>query len=244
MKKIFLLTLFSFFAAHLTYAQEITITRGGVDYTNGTIDAWFDISTYTGQYDAYSFHDFTVKNVGTSSKTIRMTKEHITILPNTTNYFCWQACYDTGVFVSTGNKTLLPDGEFDGMSFYYTPVGTPGMTIVKYKLQNVSVPSDSATLIVRFNGTPTSISELAKAPKLNAIFPNPANNNVTVNFAVNVGQASLEVKNVLGQVLRVTPIVAGSKSANINVADFASGIYFVSLKSNGNIIDTKRLVVN
>jgi hypothetical protein len=52
------------------------------------------------------------------------------------------------------------------------------------------------------------------------------------------------VKNVLGQVQKITPITAGSKSTNLNVSDLPSGIYFVSLKSNGNIIDTKRLVVN
>jgi hypothetical protein len=61
---------------------------------------------------------------------------------------------------------------------------------------------------------------------------------------LNQGQASLEIKNLLGQVQRVTPIVAGSKSVNLNVADLPNGIYFVTLKSNGNIIDTKRLVVN
>jgi hypothetical protein len=49
---------------------------------------------------------------------------------------------------------------------------------------------------------------------------------------------------MLGQVQSITPIVVGTKSTNLNVAELPTGIYFVSLKSNGNIIDTKRLVVN
>lgn len=243
MKKIFLLTIFALAAFKGSFAQEITISRGGVDYTNGTIDAWFDISDYPGN-NAYTFHGFTVKNTGSASKTLRMMRQEVTLLQGTSNYFCWEACYSPSTDTSTGNVTLNAGGEFLDMYLDYAPSGQIGESVVRYILQNVANLNDTASILVRFNATPTSISELTAVPKLNSLYPNPANNNVTVNFAVNPGQASLEVKNVLGQVQRVTPIVAGSKSANLNIADLPSGIYFVTLKSNGNIIDTKRLVIN
>lgn len=243
MKKIFLLTIFALAAIEGSFAQEITISRGGVDYTNGTIDAWFDISDYPGN-NAYTFHGFTVKNTSTSPKTLRMIRQQVNTLPNTSNYFCWESCYSPSTDTSTGNVILNPNGEFLDMFLDYAPSGQVGESVVRYILQNVANLNDTASLLVHFNATPTSIAELNAVPKLNSLYPNPANSNVTVNFALNQGQASIEVKNVLGQIQRVMPIVAGSKSANISVADLPSGIYFVTLKSNGNIIDTKRLVVN
>jgi hypothetical protein len=243
MKKIFLLTIFALAAFDATFAQEITISRGGVDYTNGTIDAWFDISDYQGN-SAYTFHGFTVKNTGASSKTLRMMRHTVNVQQGTSNYFCWESCYSAGTDTSTGNVVLAPNAEFLDMYLDYAPSGQLGEAVVRYKIQNVNDLSDTASILVRFNATPTSVSELTAVPKLNAMYPNPTNSNVTVNFVLNQGQASLEIKNLLGQVQRVTPIVAGSKSVNLNVADLPNGIYFVTLKSNGNIIDTKRLVVN
>lgn len=243
MKKILLLTIFAFGAVYNSFAQEIKIFRGGVDYTNGSIDAWFDIADYQGN-SAYTFHGFTVKNTGTSAKTIRMIRQQIDTIPGTSDYFCWESCYSDVTDTSTGNVILNSNAEFLDMYLDYAPVGNIGVSTVRYILQNVANLNDTASLLVRFNATPTSVTEISAAPKLNSLYPNPANGNVTVNFALNQGQASIELKNLLGQVQRIIPVVAGSKSANINVADLPGGIYFVTLKSNGNIIDTKRLMVN
>jgi hypothetical protein len=243
MKKIFLLTIFAFSAFYNSFAQEIKIFRGGVDYTNSSIDAWFDITDYPGN-SAYTFHGFTVKNTGTSAKTIRMIRQQVDTLPGTSDYFCWESCYSDVTDTSTGNVILNSNAEFLDMYLDYAPVGNLGVSTIRYILQNVANLNDTASLLVRFNATPTSLNEINTAPKLNSIFPNPANNNVTVNFGLNAGQASIELKNVLGQAQRVIPITAGSKSTSFNVSDLPAGIYFVTLKSNGNIIDTKRLVIN
>jgi len=196
MKKIFLLTIIALAGFKGAFAQGITISRGGVDYTNGTIDAWFDITEYPGSSPV-------------------------------------------------GDEVVLqPNGVFNDMFLDYAAAGQLGVSTIRYVISNIADANDTASILVNFNATPTAINEITSTPKLNALFPNPANNNVTVNFVLNAGQASIEVKNVLGQVQKITPINAGSKSTNLNVSDLPSGIYFVSLKSNGNIIDTKRLVVN
>jgi hypothetical protein len=173
-----------------------------------------------------------------------MIRKEIVTISGTENYFCWESCYSPATDTSTGNVILNPNAVFNDTFLDYKPAGNTGETVILYTFQNVGNDADSASVMVRFNGTVTSIKEVTSAAKLNSLYPNPANNNVTVNYELNQGAASLEIKNLLGQVQRVTPIVAGSKSANLNVADLPSGIYFVTLKSNGNIIDTKRLVVN
>jgi hypothetical protein len=139
---------------------------------------------------------------------------------------------------------LQPDSAFNNMYLDYKPYDQVGETVIRYTIENIADPNDTASILVRFSALPTSIKEVNSVAKLNSLYPNPANTNVTVNYALNQGPASLEIKNLLGQVQRVTSVVAGSKSSNLDVADLPSGIYFVTLKSNGNIIDTKRLVVN
>jgi hypothetical protein len=245
MKKIFLLTILAFAAFAASYAQEITISRGGVDYTNGSIDAWFDIADYPGN-SAFTYSGFTVKNTGTAAKSLKMKRQQIDVLANSSNYFCWTLCYGPTVDESPAGDELVlqPNAVFTDMFLDYAPAGQLGVSTIRYIIQNIADANDTASILVNFNATPTAITEITAVPKLNSLFPNPANNNVTVNFAVNQGQASIEVKNVLGQVQRIMPLTPGSKSTNLNVADLPSGIYFVSLKSNGNIIDTKRLVVN
>lgn len=243
MKKIFLLSIFTLAALQGVFAQGITITKAGTDYTNASFSAWFDITDYPGN-NAFTLNGFVVKNNGSSTKVLRMIRQEISVIPATENYFCWESCYSPATDTSTGNVTLTAGGVFNDMFLDYKPSGNIGETVVRYIIQNVADLNDTASLLVVYNATATSIREIAPNAKLGALYPNPANNNVTVNYSVNQGQASLEVKNVLGQVQRVLPLVAGSKSANVNVADLPSGVYFVTLKSNGNIIDTKRLVVN
>ena len=243
MKKILLLSLIALAALQGAFAQGITITKEGTDYTNGTFLAWFDITDYPGN-NAFTLNGFSVKNTGSAAKTLRMIRQQISVTASTENYFCWESCYSPGTDTSTGNLSLNPNAVFNDMFLDYKPSGQLGETVIRYIIQNVNDLNDTASILVRYNASPTSIKEITTAAKLTALYPNPANNNVTVNYAVNQAQATLEVKNLLGQVQRVTSIVAGSKSTNLSIADLPSGIYFVSLKSNGNIIDTKRLVVN
>jgi hypothetical protein len=243
MKKIFLLLIFALAANQGASAQSITITKAGTDYTNGSFLAWFDILDYPGN-NAFTLNGFVIKNNSTTTKVLRMIRQEITLIPATENYFCWEACYSPATDTSTGNVVLNAGAVFNDMFLDYKPSGQLGETVIRYIIQDVANVNDSASLLVYYNATPTSIRDIATSPKLSSLFPNPANNNVTVNYSLNQGQASLEVKNVLGQVQRVLPIVAGSKSTNISVADLPSGVYFVTLKSNGSIIDTKRLVVN
>ena len=245
MKKIFLLTIIALAGFKGAFAQGITISRGGVDYTNGTIDAWYDIAEYPGS-SAYTFSGFVIKNTGTTTKSLKMKRNIVDTIPGSSNYFCWTLCYGPSVDESpAGDEVVLqPNGVFNDMFLDYAAAGQLGVSTIRYVISNIADANDTASILVNFNATPTAINEITSTPKLNALFPNPANNNVTVNFVLNAGQASIEVKNVLGQVQKITPITAGSKSTNLNVSDLPSGIYFVSLKSNGNIIDTKRLVVN
>ena len=82
--------------------------------------------------------------------------------------------------------------------------------------------------------------------KLTQNYPNPFNPKTTVEFEIpNSGLVSLDVYNVLGQ--KVETLFKGFKKAgsykvDFNASNFASGVYFYKLESNGLIL-TKKMVL-
>ncbi len=78
-------------------------------------------------------------------------------------------------------------------------------------------------------------------------YPNPFNPTTTVKVTLaKSGVASLRVYNVLGQLVKVVDQgykPAGSYVYNINMDQFASGVYFYSLQQGPNIITKKMLLL-
>jgi len=81
---------------------------------------------------------------------------------------------------------------------------------------------------------------------LNA-YPNPANNNVNINFSINESSTvSVSVVSVTGDVVynnNLGSITAGTYNENINASELANGVYFYTLNVNGNVT-TKKLVIS
>ena len=76
------------------------------------------------------------------------------------------------------------------------------------------------------------------------LFPNPANNNFTLTVKGMEGNAQIRITDVSGKFVysdNVTVDVEGSHF-NISIADFAKGVYMVSITSESATI-VKKLVV-
>jgi len=78
-------------------------------------------------------------------------------------------------------------------------------------------------------------------------YPNPFNPATTVAFDLpRASKVTLEVFNVLGQRVAVpvdTDMPAGSHKVTWNASEQASGLYFYRLTANGNVIDTKKMML-
>ena len=76
------------------------------------------------------------------------------------------------------------------------------------------------------------------------MYPNPAEDEVFIDFGTNTpNNYSIAVTNSLGQIMQVqngNDISTGT--ARLNVANYASGIYFVTIKT-GVQTETKKLVI-
>lgn len=76
------------------------------------------------------------------------------------------------------------------------------------------------------------------------IFPNPATNQITIEFELaETKNVCLEIKNVLGQTIKIisNSFTTGNNKIDIDVSEFSSGLYFIQLQSKNKIISKKMI---
>jgi hypothetical protein len=85
------------------------------------------------------------------------------------------------------------------------------------------------------NISPSAIEENANVASLN-IFPNPANENTTVNFGLkDATDVSITLTNSIGQVLSTESLgntVAGDHYYDLNTSELSNGIYFITITTS------------
>jgi hypothetical protein len=102
-----------------------------------------------------------------------------------------------------------------------------------------------------FTGTPTGVKQVpAESPikfALSNNYPNPFNPSTTIKFSIaKEGNVTLNVYNVMGQLVKSVVNNAhmsqGEHNYIVNMDNFASGVYFYTLRQGSNII-TKKMVL-
>jgi uncharacterized repeat protein (TIGR01451 family) len=148
--------------------------------------------------------------------------------------------------VFTFNNIMLPDSNVDEPGSHGSirykinqrPGNMPGTVIYNnasiYFDINLPVFTNQTVNIIPSGttGIPTPSSSLF------SIYPNPANNILTVNITEK-GRAEVRVFNLLGDVVYLARVETGE--SNLNISGFASGIYFIEV-SVGNKISRLRFV--
>jgi hypothetical protein len=71
------------------------------------------------------------------------------------------------------------------------------------------------------------------------MFPNPTSGEINIQVG-NAVEGVIEVRDVRGQLISTQAIVGSSNELNVTAA---SGMYFVTIISNGARSETKRLIV-
>ena len=79
-----------------------------------------------------------------------------------------------------------------------------------------------------------------------SIYPNPATDNVNINFStITSNQVEIVITNIIGEIIETVSINSkiGNNIAQLNTNDYPKGHYFVSINSN-NQITTSKFIVN
>ena len=115
-----------------------------------------------------------------------------------------------------------------------TTVGTRWITV---RINDVgSSTTKDITFVI--NKVPVSLPSVANNSDM-VIYPNPAHDELNVVFDASSDVKNIAIYNIIGKVMNVYK-VSGS-SANLNLENMPSGIYFVRLlNSTGNVVVTKK----
>ncbi|MCY7360481.1 MAG: SBBP repeat-containing protein [Ignavibacteria bacterium] len=99
----------------------------------------------------------------------------------------------------------------------------------------------------QLTGASSTFSQVPQEFKLEQNYPNPFNPNTIINYQLSMfNYVSLKVYDVLGN--EVATLInerknAGSYEVEFDGSNFSSGIYFYSLTVDGNLIDTKKMIL-
>lgn len=157
------------------------------------------------------------------------------VLIHVTNAECMSNTLGFGMW-SLNDGSGLAKADDDIFAYHFTAVvgsdydviGIGHYTFDEYKI----LPRDVNDISLS-----TSITELENSTV--AVYPNPANNQITFELAIS--NFDITITDITGKVVK------NSNSSNnkkvVSVADFNNGIYFYTITSNGSVVATNKFVV-
>lgn len=183
-----------------------------------------------------------VLNISGADKSVICEKEEISIVPGTENTFCWGSCFPPTTFVSPNPIILVSGDTSSGFSGHYAPKNIIGTSVIRYVFRILH--GDTICVFIKFNALYNSIANNNFNSNISAPFPNPANNNVSINYNIsNKSNASIKIHNVYGKLEKQLSLLDTKGVINFDVSDLPSGIYFYSLSLDGKIVKTNKLII-
>lgn len=117
-----------------------------------------------------------------------------------------------------------------------------GQAIVKFQIRTLD-QTDTITFIL--NKQPTGLSVINQNDARIAVYPNPANDNITVFTDKSLNAKSISVYNILGRKVLSTDINVGAEITKLNINDLAAGNYMIRVTNDkGNVITSRKLTKN
>ena len=188
-----------------------------------------------------------IMNVSLEQKNIKVRRTVLNSIENTSNYFCWTACYIPSVSLSPNGLTINGDSTVNNaFTSHFKPNGQSGVSEIQYTFFVVDTlnPVDSANVVVRYEIAPVGISKISSAASLNA-FPNPADDKVTLSFtriSLN-GKGNIELYNMLGSKVFSQQVEDMDGTITISTENLKAGLYFYSLNDGGQSTRPGRLTI-
>ncbi len=114
---------------------------------------------------------------------------------------------------------------------------------VQYKFFNRMSGNDADFVTLVYNVSGVGFNEI-KSFEISSAYPNPASSWFSVDFNLPVfTTANLKVYSHAGQLTAVYPIQNQTNSMNVDIENYASGVYFLSIEIDGKQTGVEKLVV-
>lgn len=251
MKKLLLFTFlfsgFSLFAQNLQFLNQANANISGTTLT------------ISGNVNDFSLeHYVKIRNNGSSNIDVKVKRYEVSAVSGSKNYFCWTLCYSP---MNAGAVYQFPTPSDNAWNdyvsvnagvtaayqliVYYQPYNNIGSSTYRYVAFDGNNQNDSVYIDIVFDVTALSVSEINKQSTFN-LYPNPANNNVNINFEVpNVATSrQIIIYDVLGNKVADYSLSGTSGKLSVDVSMLNNGFYFFSLIENSKAVLTKKLMVS
>lgn len=155
---------------------------------------------------------------------------------NTGDTFLWNASTGMGTSFTSAPYTPSVAGTFD-LSLNMTSVSV-GCHYVTIGITDVGA---FYTKNITFNicKVPTNTQTVANTPAEVVLYPNPATNELNVVYGEASDVKTIAIYSIIGKVMSVYKV--GETSANLNLENIPSGVYFVRLmNSHGDAVVTRK----
>lgn len=201
----------------------------------------------TNDNDIYGYA--TVKNVSSDTVLVRFKRIDANYnLLTDNNAICWGICFIESISVSPPSFSVyLAPGDTASASTHVYPDqdGVSRQGDITYVFFNSDDETDTVAYSVSYSvDNNVSLKDIAVEPKL-SVYPNPANDRLEVNYSgTSLENSSFEIINLVGSKVYSKELSATENSINLNISNLKSGVYFCVLKSDNELVVSKKLVVN
>lgn len=228
-------------------AQVILIDAG---HPGGDISGT-EIEVYGLPSDADLGFEVFVSNEGSSDVNLKVRRTEVDVPMGTRNVTCWYVCPaiinsgDEVVQVSGPSIVIVPSDTNKTFFAHHYPDNVDDCALYKYEwIDAADYSIVYASVTVRYIHQTTgmctaSVDDFSKIDL--SVYPNPASNNVTLKLGDVNNNMTYEVANLLGQKEFQGNIL--NDMTKINTSNLTEGIYFVTVRSNGKLVRTEKLVV-
>ena len=196
---------------------------------------------------------FQVQNL-TSSPLDIIAKKHVIANAggNLTTFCIGSLCYGStttasGTVTIAANATIPPSHATTtfGLSTDFDAFVGSGYAQVLYTVCKASNPTDSVSVLMTYNLGTVGIKQIISNYEVSNIAPNPASNNISLYYDLknNTQPATIKIYNMLGTLVKTTPLETYSNNTKIDITTLEEGMYFYSVTVGSKVVKTNRLVV-
>jgi len=150
---------------------------------------------------------------------------------------------DTDLWNRPPNPTLtIPAGDSSIFQPKVYPEGIDGCSIYTYiiKYGAFQTYGDSLQVTYTIGGIDCFLGTEEVETALDySVYPNPAND--VLNISIYENNTSITLFDIVGKTVAEMELIKGTNT--LNIESLNAGVYFYSIKRNGNSIETKKLIV-
>jgi hypothetical protein len=155
----------------------------------------------------------------------------------------WQVPDEFSCNRPTNPALIIAAGDSSEFRPLVHPNGNNGCSIYTYiiKSGDNELYADSVQVTYSIGGIDCFLgTDEIETPLMYSVYPNPANDVLHISIAEN--NTSISIFDIVGKNVSFMELVNGNNI--LNIENLNPGVYFCSIKRNGVVIETQKLVIN